>query len=51
MMHSGLDEVTKQRMLQAKALSKEARGREFGCIHFILFQLLYISKHKHTFVN
>ncbi|XP_027140652.1 myozenin-2 isoform X2 [Larimichthys crocea] len=27
MMHSGLDEVTKQRMLQAKALSKEARGR------------------------
>ncbi|KAG8004072.1 Myozenin-2 [Nibea albiflora] len=27
MMHSGLDEVTKQRMLQARALSKEARGR------------------------
>uniref|UniRef100_A0A1A8BZL1 Myozenin 3a n=1 Tax=Nothobranchius kadleci TaxID=1051664 RepID=A0A1A8BZL1_NOTKA len=26
MMHSGLDEVTKQRMLQAKVLSQEARG-------------------------
>ncbi|XP_069576121.1 myozenin-2-like [Brachyistius frenatus] len=26
MMHSGLDDMTKQRMLQAKALSKEARG-------------------------
>lgn len=29
MMHSGLDELTKQRMLQAKILSKEARGGEF----------------------
>ncbi|XP_074530103.1 myozenin-2-like isoform X1 [Halichoeres trimaculatus] len=26
MMHTGLDDVTKQRMMQAKALSKEARG-------------------------
>ncbi|KAF7668448.1 hypothetical protein LDENG_00012010 [Lucifuga dentata] len=26
MMHSGLDDITKQRMQQAKALSKEARG-------------------------
>ncbi|XP_047441504.1 myozenin-2-like isoform X2 [Mugil cephalus] len=26
MMHSGLDDMTKQRMLQAQALSKEARG-------------------------
>ncbi len=30
MMQSGLDDVTKQRMLQAKALSKEARGGKFG---------------------
>lgn len=26
MMYSGLDDVTKQRMMQAKALSMEARG-------------------------
>lgn len=30
MMQSGLDGMTKQRMLQAKALSEEARGGEFG---------------------
>lgn len=30
MMHSGLDDMTKQRMLQAKALSKEARGGKCG---------------------
>lgn len=32
MMHSGLDDMTKLRMLQAKALSKEARGGKCGCI-------------------
>ena len=30
MMQSGLDDVTKQRMLQAKALCKEARGVKCG---------------------
>lgn len=29
MLHSGMDDLTKQRMLQARALSKEARGG--GC--------------------
>lgn len=32
MMHSGLDDTTKLRMLQAKALSKEARGGEYRYI-------------------
>lgn len=30
MMQSGLDDLTKQRMRQAKALSKEARGGKYG---------------------
>lgn len=30
MMHAGLDDITKQRMLQAQALSQEARGSKSG---------------------
>ena len=31
MMPSGLDDMTKQRMMQAKALCNEARGGKCGC--------------------
>lgn len=38
MMHSGLDDMTKQRMLQAQILSKEARGGEFRCSDQVWFE-------------
>ncbi len=43
---SGLNDVTKQRMLQAKALSMEARGRKFESVDLILFLLLSKSTLK-----
>lgn len=47
MMHSGLDDMTKRRMLQAKILSKEARGGEFRCSNQVWFE---DTKLAYTFV-
>lgn len=50
MMQSGVDDITKQRMLQARALSQEARGSKFGCIHVHLECMKSGSELKHILV-
>ena len=53
MMQSGVDDITKQRMLQARALSQEARGSKFGCIHVCFDCIIFGSELTHilVFVN
>lgn len=59
MLHSGMDDLTKQRMLQARALSKEARGGECGCrldmgefgIYCNTYIFIYINSHVNAHVN
>lgn len=50
MMQSGLDDTTKLRMLQAKALSKEARGGESRYIELTRMYIILGSKITHILV-